>query len=705
VTAIQEVGETANVQEPAFLEFEVAGTELASLTILGARREESGRLRVVDVAYPTPPDVAETSTWQDGVYYPHFVWDAIGAYLPTAEGGVYGLLQPVDRAGDVVAMAGRFRRADGSAAEEAALLFDASSRRLQGVWRYAAAEGGSTTRALLPGSGDSFQVYDVYLEADRSFSYDLGATVVFSDAVPLAYDVGPLPDGEYTLGLVGTTHGNASGEAFVDIAVANRDLVSGYRSYLDPYQGFQFLYPATWPEPRHDGRKVNSGDPDSQRHLTISLLPGAGEATAEELTARVLADFGAVDVLYEEQVFVEGQTGRLTAYGYAAEDGEHTGIFITFANADLDTGFVVDVDGLAEDEAETLAIANRLITSWQFRPLGVGLAPGRWSRVDAPPFDVAVPAGYRVRALDNGWQLFQDGASFVALRSDPARGAGRGAIVARWLEVATRGVAGFAAGETSVDLLGDQVWSRADFNYDGDDGPMAGLVMATIVNGNEIVAWAETPAGEMATRAPADFRVLIGDAVAHMQGRGGLLYAASFTNDGTWGTGTTNNAAGRISNGAYRLEVDAAEGFYWSLAGQRFGDGSYVVTARQTAGPLDSGYGMVLRAEGEQESFYLLEISGDGYVWIGRCDQGCAETVTLVGDGWFFSPAVHRGRDVANTLRVEASDANLAFYVNNVEVGRVADDTLLEGDIGLFVEALGEGGIVVAFDDFQVWAR
>jgi hypothetical protein len=66
---------------------------------------------------------------------------------------------------------------------------------------------------------------------------------------------------------------------------------------------------------------------------------------------------------------------------------------------------------------------------------------------------------------------------------------------------------------------------------------------------------------------------------------------------------------------------------------------------------------------------------------------------------------VHRGRDVANTLRVEANGPELVFYVNNAEVGRVTDDTLLEGDIGLFVEALGEGGIVAAFDDFQVWAR
>jgi hypothetical protein len=325
--------------------------------------------------------------------------------------------------------------------------------------------------------------------------------------------------------------------------------------------------------------------------------------------------------------------------------------------------------------------------------------------MEAPPFYVALPAGYRQRALDNGWQLFQDGASFVALRSDPASGEGREAIVARWLQVATRGVAAFTAGETGVELLGDQVWSRADFSYDGDDGPVAGLVMATVVDGNEIAAWAEAPADAFAARMETDFRILIADAVAHLQGRGNLLYSASFATDGTWGAGTTNHTVGRVSNGAYRLEVRAAEGFYWTLAGQRFGDGSYTVRVRQSAGPVDSGYGMIVRAEGDDETFYLLEISSDGYVWIGRCDQGCAQTVTLAGDGWFFSPAVQRGRDVTNTLRVEASGAALVFYVNNTEVGRVGDDTVLVGDIGLFVEALGEPGTVAVFDDFQVWAR
>ncbi len=104
----------------------------------------------------------------------------------------------------------------------------------------------------------------------------------------------------------------------------------------------------------------------------------------------------------------------------------------------------------------------------------------------------------------------------------------------------------------------------------------------------------------------------------------------------------------------------------------------------------------------EAMNFYLLEISGDGYVWLGRCEGGCETNQTmLVGESWFASEAVRQGLNQTNRLRVEVKGGNMVFYVNDTEVGRATDVTFTSGEAGVLVETLGEGGVVVQFDNFS----
>ena len=69
----------------------------------------------------------------------------------------------------------------------------------------------------------------------------------------------------------------------------------------------------------------------------------------------------------------------------------------------------------------------------------------------------------------------------------------------------------------------------------------------------------------------------------------------------------------------------------------------------------------------------------------------------LVGGVW--SNAVNTGLNETNVLRVEVEEGNMVFFVNGREVGRAFDVTLEEGEIGLLVETLGEGGVKVRFDN------
>ena len=114
---------------------------------------------------------------------------------------------------------------------------------------------------------------------------------------------------------------------------------------------------------------------------------------------------------------------------------------------------------------------------------------------------------------------------------------------------------------------------------------------------------------------------------------------------------------------------------------------------------------MIFRVNDETDDFYSFQVSGDGYVWIGRYQQGGVEAAEPIIEDWRFpSDAVNQGVDQTNTLRVQAEGQNMIFFVNGTEVGRVSDASFANGDIGLMVRTLGLGGVNVEFDNFSVKA-
>ena len=180
-------------------------------------------------------------------------------------------------------------------------------------------------------------------------------------------------------------------------------------------------------------------------------------------------------------------------------------------------------------------------------------------------------------------------------------------------------------------------------------------------------------------------------------------YLETFDSPGEWRTGDDIDVEGDVVDGMFDLLVKADDLLIWTTAGKEFSDGVYEVEATQIAGPLDNGYGMIFRVNDETDDFYLFEISGDGFVWIGRYLKGGDDEITpIVSNSWFESTAVNTGLNVTNTLKVEAESANLIFYVNDQEVGRVTDGTFSKGDIGLVVRTLGAGGVHIQFDNFSV---
>lgn len=178
-------------------------------------------------------------------------------------------------------------------------------------------------------------------------------------------------------------------------------------------------------------------------------------------------------------------------------------------------------------------------------------------------------------------------------------------------------------------------------------------------------------------------------------------YIETFDEPGNWRTDSDSEVRGVVENGVYDFTIFADELTSWTTAGENFKDGLYEVEATQVDGPDNNAFGMLFRLDDEQDNFYAFQISGDGFIWIGRYRNGLAEE-PIVNDWWFESTAIKPGAGQTNKLSVRAEGQNLIFYVNDIEVGRVSDDAFASGDIGLMARSLGQPNVHVQFDNFQV---
>jgi len=183
-------------------------------------------------------------------------------------------------------------------------------------------------------------------------------------------------------------------------------------------------------------------------------------------------------------------------------------------------------------------------------------------------------------------------------------------------------------------------------------------------------------------------------------------FLETFDTQGRWGTGSSADVEGRVKDGVYEMLVKNNHGLYSATAGQEFANAIYEVEVTQVDGPLNNGFGLLFRVDEVSDTFYVFEISGDGYVWIGYCNNRCDdEDIPLVGGDWFQSPVIRQGLQQTNQLKAIVEGSKMTFYINGIEVGRSSDSRLTEGDVAVMVETLGQRGVRVIFDNFKVMPR
>ncbi|RMG95827.1 MAG: hypothetical protein D6706_11320 [Chloroflexi bacterium] len=510
------LSDVVGIQQPAYLDIEIVGRDIENVVLLGGRYEADGRRKLVEYDNLIPdathlPDGNQIFEWRDGVHDDFFVWYTDVTYLYDAFGnGDFVIMWPTDYGRSLFTVQGEYHRAGTTSGIKANLVFDHHTRQLVRIWGTQPTQNDAAAE-IIPQPGDTFQIDNFYLDANNQIIREPGITVQFDDTPALYFEWRPLPDGNYFLGFRAENVAGETAEAFHDFTINNTNIQPDYATYLDPYLGFQFLYPKNWYRPVYTNTLLYTTDISNTTQLQITLYPDLPpDVDQTTLKKQTLNIFGPVDILFEDEIVIAGRRGLRTAYGYDKPGaGARTGIFLTFVHNNI--GYVIDIDGPAHHEAQTIAAITKLIESWQFVPAGFGLQPGQWSRLNLDTFSIAQPTDFVYQPV-KAWQRFvADQHTFVALRTEPATRSVT-EVLAALLRDAAEGVTNFQMDATYHFPLAASVWQRADFSYQAQDGTeIWGFIMVKVEAGQEVVAWAEAPATVYNQLANDVFLVMLAD--------------------------------------------------------------------------------------------------------------------------------------------------------------------------------------------------
>jgi hypothetical protein len=184
---------------------------------------------------------------------------------------------------------------------------------------------------------------------------------------------------------------------------------------------------------------------------------------------------------------------------------------------------------------------------------------------------------------------------------------------------------------------------------------------------------------------------------------GALLYEDDFEDPGSgWDVYNDGDTQAIYSGGEYRLAIYTDNYVVWTTPEPALDLSDFVieVEARQVEGPLDNNLGLLVRYQEDDDSFYWFQISSDGYFSVDLHEGG--DWVSLVG--WEASSAIEQGLDATNRLRLVCRGNEFRFYVNDSPLTSLVDHTYTTGNIGLAAGTFDEPGVVVLFDNLQVYA-
>ena len=151
-------------------------------------------------------------------------------------------------------------------------------------------------------------------------------------------------------------------------------------------------------------------------------------------------------------------------------------------------------------------------------------------------------------------------------------------------------------------------------------------------------------------------------------------------------------------DGVYRIYVNILNSDIWANPGLNLSDVRLEVDATKVGGDDNNVFGLVCRYQ-DNDNFYFLVISSDGYHGIGKVKEGVQ---TLIGmESMPPADQVNKG-NATNHLRADCVGNNLTLYANGESFPSQTDSDFTSGDVGLFAGAFDTPGTDIHFDNFSV---
>lgn len=180
------------------------------------------------------------------------------------------------------------------------------------------------------------------------------------------------------------------------------------------------------------------------------------------------------------------------------------------------------------------------------------------------------------------------------------------------------------------------------------------------------------------------------------------VYSDDFsdTNSG-WFVGVDEFGEARYQDGGYYVAPPNNPGS-WSTTdspnNESFTDMRVEVDATKLAGPDVNEYGVYCRLSGDPSIFYLGLIGNDGIYAI--YERLSNEDWSLIDGGEAGSLTLNDG---SNHIRLDCIGSTISLYVNGELAAEGTDDTLTQGEAGVYTGTLNDPGVEILFDNFAVY--
>ncbi|HJX36975.1 MAG TPA: hypothetical protein VJ714_00115, partial [Anaerolineae bacterium] len=153
-----------------------------------------------------------------------------------------------------------------------------------------------------------------------------------------------------------------------------------------------------------------------------------------------------------------------------------------------------------------------------------------------------------------------------------------------------------------------------------------------------------------------------------------------------------------VAEGAYHIVTFETNHFVVGVSESLFlRDLVLEVDAAQVSGEKNNEYGLVYGYQ-DEDNYYELAISGDGYVGFFAKERGRWQTISAFRG----NEAINQGNAV-NRLRLEVTAGAFNFYVNGEPALQEFDTRLSQGSIGFGCGSFGEPGLHCSFDNLKIW--